>query len=461
MLLLLFLHTLVCAACPGSIYSVLVPKAEPLGVVLSHRLRVQSFVHDPQGRARALEATGLVEVGDALLSVNEQSTEGLTLAAVVAILQQAPVPRNLTFWSTRCAVEELVVEQEEEESLVTIYAKENWKESFYAVKSEFGKAPLCFMYPLVLVMDACKQLPMNLTNSYVLVQSSTRCSAHQQAIIVGQAGAIGMVLAQFEGKKLKPLELPQNFTRTIDTPVIMVSTTSAAQMISTMVSQSQGEVLIQFALTRDCLEQSDVAVLAATAQQKLAQAKSGNIIAFIDSLQQSFEYLSADNSSPLPIGKHKLIVSMNDFCMPQAVRYLRESIVMISATSACSITTQVEILADNGAIGVLIYNPTSKVLARIPIQTTVAVAFISMSTFLRLRAETSIVYVEFEPNNIHEHHFEALRAVADMSKWPRSDYGRHVLYHRLRRSLAEDASDAKYAALDAIKEEADAHHQSS
>lgn len=80
-------------------FDVLVSTREPLGLRLSERLEILEFVVDAEGRARAVEASGLAEVGDRLLAVNGGCVAGIQggLRAAVEVLQRAQRPMTLRF----------------------------------------------------------------------------------------------------------------------------------------------------------------------------------------------------------------------------------------------------------------------------------------------------------------------------------------------------------------------------
>lgn len=78
-------------------FNVVVPTAAPLGLRLGARLEILAFAADADGRPRTVEASGLAEVGDMLLTVNGESLVGLPLHDAVDRLANAPVPRTLRF----------------------------------------------------------------------------------------------------------------------------------------------------------------------------------------------------------------------------------------------------------------------------------------------------------------------------------------------------------------------------
>lgn len=78
-------------------FAVTVPTNEPLGLRLSEKIEVLEFVADAQGRGRAVEASGLAEIGDRLIRVNNASLVGISLVQAVAALAAAEVPKILRF----------------------------------------------------------------------------------------------------------------------------------------------------------------------------------------------------------------------------------------------------------------------------------------------------------------------------------------------------------------------------
>lgn len=120
-LLLLLLASLACAADDDAAHAlcstdeekqfiVRVATADPLGLRLSERLEVLEFVADEQGRSRAVEASGLAEIGDRLIQVNDESLLDRSLADAVAALTAASLPKVLRFQTHdgRCHPPEIV-----------------------------------------------------------------------------------------------------------------------------------------------------------------------------------------------------------------------------------------------------------------------------------------------------------------------------------------------------------------
>lgn len=78
-------------------FTVKILTSDPLGLRLSEKLQVLEFVADAQGRSRAVEASGLAEIGDRLIQVNDASLVGSSLASAVAALTSASLPKLLRF----------------------------------------------------------------------------------------------------------------------------------------------------------------------------------------------------------------------------------------------------------------------------------------------------------------------------------------------------------------------------
>ncbi|GMF25121.1 unnamed protein product [Phytophthora fragariaefolia] len=99
-------------------FAVVVATSAPLGLRLSEKLEVLEFVADSEGRSRTVEASGLAELGDRLIAVNDMSLEGYGLQKAVGELQAATLPRTLRFQTHdgRCihpppaAIKESVIE---------------------------------------------------------------------------------------------------------------------------------------------------------------------------------------------------------------------------------------------------------------------------------------------------------------------------------------------------------------
>ncbi|RLN56110.1 hypothetical protein BBJ28_00002417 [Nothophytophthora sp. Chile5] len=86
-----------CSAQEAQQFSVVVVSNAPLGLRLNEKLEVLAFLADGEGRSRAVEASGLAEIGDRLVAVNDQLLETFTLEAAVEALRFAASPRILRF----------------------------------------------------------------------------------------------------------------------------------------------------------------------------------------------------------------------------------------------------------------------------------------------------------------------------------------------------------------------------
>ncbi|KDO30126.1 hypothetical protein SPRG_05318 [Saprolegnia parasitica CBS 223.65] len=452
-------------ACEVSEVRVVLATAESLGAVLSEKLRVLSFVQDTQGRGLPLEATGLVEVGDTLTSVNGVAVTRLSEA--IAQLQTAEVPRTLLFRAAapRCVPEAAPVVDDTTVRVVN----GGWTETFFAVKSDFGDWPQCYAHPLTVAqpLDACEPLRNNVSEHYVVVQSSHLCSPHQQALVVGRAGGRGVLLAQYAEKKPEAVRLPPQYTGTIRTPVIMVSHASGQKMAS-MVLSSPTPPLISLMVSPQC-KVTTATTLASTVQDALAAATAGNLVALAQGQLHSYPYLKGAASPSLGLGRFKVRFAVHELCSDTIMRYVKGAFVVAPINTRCSQQRQVQTVAANKALGIVFSaSSPSQILHRAALDVAsenaplaLPTVYISASTAdaLSVSAETGDVYIEFEPTNTHEHHFEELLALSDMTQWPAAAQGRHVLYHRVRRALAIDTNGAdKVAALDALYAQARHFH---
>lgn len=99
-------ETSTCSTDEEKQFSVTVVTSESLGLRLSEKLEVLEFVADPQGRSRAVEASGLAEIGDRLIQVNEDFVGDKSLVEAVTVLREASLPKVLRFQTHdgRCQV---------------------------------------------------------------------------------------------------------------------------------------------------------------------------------------------------------------------------------------------------------------------------------------------------------------------------------------------------------------------
>ncbi|GLD95251.1 hypothetical protein PINS_up003895 [Pythium insidiosum] len=104
------------ASCPNVAdqqFVVVVTTNTSLGLRLSERLEILEFIADESGRSRAVEASGLAEIGDRLVAVNNVSLAALPFRDALQQLKTATVPKHLRFQSGdgRCFVDSCVTNQ--------------------------------------------------------------------------------------------------------------------------------------------------------------------------------------------------------------------------------------------------------------------------------------------------------------------------------------------------------------
>ncbi|EQC35844.1 hypothetical protein, variant [Saprolegnia diclina VS20] len=469
LLLLLLLAPMAMACEEVSEIRVVLETAESLGALLSEKLRILSFVQDDQGRGRPLEATGLVEVGDTLVSVNGVGVTGLSRA--ITQLQTAEVPRTLLF---RAATPRCVLDAAPLDDTTVRVVNGGWTETFFALKSEFGDWPQCFAHPLTVAqpIDACSPLRNNVSEHYVIAQSSHLCSPHQQAIVVGRAGGRGVLLAQYAEKKPEAVRLPPQYTGTIRTPVIMVSHASGQKMAS-MVLSSPKPPLISLLVSPQCKDTTATATtLASTVQDALATATAGNLIALAHGQLHAYPYLKGAASPRLGLGRFKVLFAIHDLCSDAV---MRSSPSRPARRSGWSFPPRVHrrfCTAWPSTWRARRRHSRSRPCTFRPRQTKHSAPSPKRATCtLSLSPRVRTVLCKDLPRRLqpsslcvdtHEHHFEELLALSDMAQWPASAQGRHVLYHRVRRALAIDTNGAdKVAALDALYMQAGHFHASS
>ncbi|KAG2780879.1 hypothetical protein PC129_g8399 [Phytophthora cactorum] len=334
-------------------FSVVVATSAPLGLRLSEKLEVLEFVADSEGRGRAVEASGLAEIGDRLIAVNDVSLEGHTLQKAVGELQAAQLPRKLRFQTHdgRCIQPPPAVMKEsviEAETASTVTYEPPTEEIFdyvvssvgdkatelklYAVLSSDGSPPSCAFRELVLArpFDACAPLSINVTDKYVLVPSVFGCPMHQKAALADEAGAKGVVFVQRVGEKPMRVRIPppSSLPHPINIPLVMVSTDTGARLLEQMVGARPGEnQQLRFVFSSTCavdrfaVHPDDNDPLRRSAAFLIEDASAGFLSISVatsaetELIADTYEFLKpADYSSAgssagvnLPIGRHDLI----------------------------------------------------------------------------------------------------------------------------------------------------------
>ncbi|KUF91474.1 hypothetical protein AM587_10011441 [Phytophthora nicotianae] len=402
-------------------FSVVVATSAPLGLRLSEKLEVLEFVADSEGRGRAVEASGLAEIGDRLIAVNDVSLEGYTLQKAVAELQAAQLPRKLRFQThdRRCivpppaAIKETVIEadtastvtyeppiEEIFDYVVSSVGDKTSELKLYAVLSSDGSPPSCEFRELILArpFDACAPLSINVTERYVLVPSVLGCPMHQKAALADEAGAKGVVFVQRVGEKPMRVRIPppSSLPHPINIPLVMISSDSGGRLLEQMVGARPGEnQQLRFVFSSAC------------AVDRFA--------------------VHPDENDPL---RRAAVLLIEDATYFEAKR----------------------------AAGIILGDPrfphtASSLTAAVAVQqTSIPVVFISMSAFQTIRrklreleAKDEIssnedskthIHVEFSGANALEHQWKELAGLAVPSNWPATEAARDRLFHRMLKDQA-------------------------
>ncbi|KAF1773855.1 U4/U6 small nuclear ribonucleoprotein Prp4 [Phytophthora cactorum] len=322
-------------------FSVVVATSAPLGLRLSEKLEVLEFVADSEGRGRAVEASGLAEIGDRLIAVNDWESCKRRIATKTAL----PDPRWSLYPTPPAVMKESVIEAETASTVtyeppteeifdyvVSSVGDKATELKLYAVLSSDGSPPSCAFRELVLArpFDACAPLSINVTDKYVLVPSVFGCPMHQKAALADEAGAKGVVFVQRVGEK--PMRVlippPSSLPHPINIPLVMVSTDTGARLLEQMVGARPGEnQQLRFVFSSTCavdrfaVHPDDNDPLRRSAAFLIEDASAGFLSISVatsaetELIADTYEFLKpADYSSAgssagvnLPIGRHDLI----------------------------------------------------------------------------------------------------------------------------------------------------------
>ncbi|RLN87007.1 hypothetical protein BBJ28_00004839 [Nothophytophthora sp. Chile5] len=373
-----------CSAQEMQQFSVVVVSNAPLGLRLNEKLEVLAFLADGEGRSRDVEASGLAEIGDRLVAVNDQSLETFTLEAAVEALRSAASPRILRFQTHdgRCV-------QPSPASMTTANST-----------SVFG------------------------------------CPMHQKAAMAEEAGAKGVVFVQRVGEKPLPVRLPpvSELPRAIRIPLAMVSIDSGTQLLEQMSTVRPDETQqLRFVFSAACaadrfsVHPEDGDPLRRSAAFLIDAASAGFLSVSVASsaetelLSDAYEFLKpADYSSAasssgmnLPLGKHDLYFPDARIFDPCETDPMRISPLVRSRQSqmvdtfaavrlrdpkgerGCSLMRQLVYLEAKHPAGIILGDPqfphaASSLAAAVAVQQLkVPVVFISINAFRMIRCVAS------------------------------------------------------------------------
>ncbi|KAE9361715.1 hypothetical protein PF008_g782 [Phytophthora fragariae] len=475
-------------------FSVVVATSAPLGLRLSDKLEVLEFVADSEGRGRAVEASGLAEIGDRLIAVNDVSLQGVALQKAVGELQAAELPRTLRFQTHdgRCirpppaAIKESVIEaatasaftydpsnDEIFDYVVSSVGDKTTELKLYAVSSSDGSPPSCAFRELVLArpFDGCSPPSTNVTDKYVLVPSVFGCPMHQKAAMANEAGAKGVVFVQRVGEKPMRVRIPpaSSLPHPINIPLVMVSTDSGARLLEQMVALRPDESQqLRFVFSSACavdrfaVHPGESDPLRRSAAFLIEDASAGFISISVatsaetELVADTYEFLKpADYSSAgsstgvnLPIGRHDLI-----FPDPHTSNPLRDP----KSSRGCSLMRQLAFYDSLRPAGIIMGDQrfphaASSLAAAVAVQqTSIPVVFISISALRTIRRKlkelqdtqliagedsNTHIHVEFSGENALEHQWKELASLAVESNWPTSEAARDRLFHRMLKDQA-------------------------
>ncbi|DBA03504.1 TPA: hypothetical protein N0F65_011405 [Lagenidium giganteum] len=476
-------------------FTVTVDSSEPLGLRLGDRLEILEFVADYDGRSRAVEASGLAEIGDRLVQVNNVSLSDMTLREAVAELAAAELPKVLRFQAHdgRCMAplnsdsDTIAPETAADtvaassfDDLVMSYGDADTEESFYAVLSNDGRAPSCEFRELVIAqpIDACDSLDGDdAVDKIVLVPSIFGCPMHQKAAFVQEAGAIAMIVVQRFGEKPQKIKLPDMLPTPIRMPLVMVAASSGLQMLDMAARIPPGkELRVRFVLSEECAAskyqihpQNDP--LLQVTPEITTSAQAGYVTVTISRTAASvlstttFEFIRSPASTGLPKGKKTLLLpsmALVDACRDDppaspdvihAEAALEGFVVATAARDECSLTGQVEFFHSHGVVAVILADTT---FPHVAINheldaTDLPIVFVSKSSLRTMRRqmkqlrqqlnETELahvnVLVEFSGENALHQQWRDLADLSDPDNWPTDPDKRERLVHRMMKDHAQ------------------------
>lgn len=94
---IVYLAQLARAECGNEQFEVLVEEEGSLGLRLADKLVISAFVPSEVGKLREIERSGIVRVGDRILSVNGIDLTLKSVRQAVETLSQEPLPKRITF----------------------------------------------------------------------------------------------------------------------------------------------------------------------------------------------------------------------------------------------------------------------------------------------------------------------------------------------------------------------------
>lgn len=492
--------------CPNPLdrqFLVRVATKEPLGLRLSDKLEILEFISDAQGRKRSVEGSGLAQLRDRLIAVNNVSLLGLPFKSALAELAKATLPKELRFETHdgRCITAPGTAgsggtggtgqtangsaSSSEYDYLILNLGKKDSDESFYAVLSAAGQPPSCLFREVVVASpaDACSPLVVNATDRYVVVTSTSGCPMHQKAALAQEAGAKGVVFVQRMGQKPQQIKLPSELPKPIVLPLVMVSYDSGWQIDDALANRvlPMHTPLLRFVFSEACTsnkfslhpdhdplqlsianraESASAGFLSLTVAESAAKTISGT----------SFEFLKPmaldGTTPPLPLGKSPLLLlagTAMDACSGQASSQwllfadaMEGAFVVIEVNeNECSVATQVEFFVKKKAIGIVFADSSFPRTARLDTtriaaqHASIPFVFVSTTTLQNIVAYSQAdaathVLVEFAGENTLYHQWEDLGLVADVAKWPTTERARERLFYRMlkdQQSLSAEESE--------------------
>ncbi|KAJ0410303.1 hypothetical protein P43SY_002635 [Pythium insidiosum] len=258
-------------------FVVVVTTDTSLGLRLSERLEILEFIADESGRSRAVEATGLAEIGDRLIAVNNVSLTALSFKDALGQLRAATLPKHLLFQSGdgRCFVDSgadnarspginttvndgvltVLPPSLEFDEVVFTTGRKDSELSVFAVLSADGQPPSCGFRELVVAnpMDACLPLAVDATDKFIVVPSLAGCPAHQKAAFAQEAGAKGILFVQRSGHKPQQIRLPPDVPKAIRLPMAMVTFDAGFSLLQRLAKLYHADTpYLQFRFRAEC-----------------------------------------------------------------------------------------------------------------------------------------------------------------------------------------------------------------
>jgi hypothetical protein len=464
-------------------YEVVLDSADPLGLQLDAELKITGFQKGKNAEPRALEASGLVQRYDRLVSVNDQrlvdwaageSGEPVPLATAASMLKKAELPKRLRFFphdetmrvpgsSAGSSAEQSNPAANNSSDVMELLVPPSLVDVVNLKPALFGSVTSCRATKLTMAVpnDACGEIHLSFDGGYAVVDRG-ECPFFVKALNVLAAGATGIVVVNIDKQPLIAMPGPEDEKdkASLRLAAVMVSYASG-QAVKKLMKANPDGVQARLVTGNTCAQNSEPEIerkglnnsthpkgMDTGFEPPEDQLLEAGEIVFKEFSQLKIEFISAQFGSLVSESQEKFkfrMASPASGCTELQGEFA--GLFVVVDRGACSYIQKVRMAMAAKALGVVVLNNVHG-LVSMPVSGDADANDISIPALMvphrtskgirRIFKERIFLEGTFHSNDVVKHHWDDLQAFLNRDNWPADPKMRRRLYFKLSKAHHPD-----------------------